>query len=170
MKPGIIKNPQEFFIAGAVVTILQMTVMQPPAEATTGILSMKSPIASINTLPVTPGSVAAGNACVECNTIPTPIRDQTSSLVITTHLTNGSYVAVWQNRYNNLVYGQCFSREEKSICDAFHINAEVKDGILPIILSRRDGGFVAKWQQDGQHHEQHFSPEGRPLGKVTPPQ
>lgn len=168
MKPGSIKNWQEFFIAASVVAVLQMFAMQQPAKAAAENLSMKSPIASINTLPVIPGSVAAGSTCAECNTIPAPIRDQISGLVITTHLTNGSYVAVWQNRYNNLVYGQCFSREEKSICDAFHINAEVKNGILPIILSRRDGGFVAKWQQDGQHHEQHFSPEGRPLGKVTP--
>lgn len=168
MSPRSIKNWQEFFIAASVVATLQMLVMQPPAEAAVDNLSMKSPIASISTLHVTPGTVAAGNVCVECK-MPAPILDQIAGLVITTHLANGNYVAVWQNKYNNLVYGQCFSRDGKSICDAFHINAEVKDGILPVILGRGDGGFVAKWQQDGQGHEQYFNLPGMAVGNEAKP-
>jgi hypothetical protein len=160
---------QELFIAGAAVAILQMLVLQPSAEAAADILSPKSSLAVISVLPVEPGTAAAGGACAECST-PAPILERVTGLVITTSLHDGGYVAVWQNRYDNIVYGQSFSRENQPRGDVFRINAEVKDGVLPLILSRRGGGFVAKWQQDGQRHEQHFSPEGSPLGKVTPPE
>lgn len=161
MNPGNSKNWQELFIAGAVVTVLQMAVIQPPAEAAADILSMKSPTASISTLPVEPGTVSS--SCAECD-MPAALRDRITGLVITTALTDGGYVAVWQNKHDNLVYGQCYSRKDQPRGDVFRINADAKDGVLPVILARRDGGFVARWQQDEQGYEQHFNSSGMPLG------
>lgn len=162
MNPGNRKNWQELFIAGAVVAILQMVVIQPPAEAAANILSMKSPATNISTLSVEPGT--ASSSCAECG-VPAALRNRITGLVITTALTDGGYVAVWQNKHDNLVYGQCYSRKDQPRGDVFRINADAKDGILPVILARGDGGFVARWQQDKQDYEQHFDSGGMPLGK-----
>lgn len=161
-----IKSWRDFFIAATVVAVLQMAVIQPSAEAAVDILSIKSPVASITTLPVELGTTAAGGACEGCD-MPSPLRDRVTDLVVTTSLSDGGYVAVWQNKFDNIVYGQCFSRENQARSGVFHINAEVADGILPVILVQRDGGFVASWQQAGQRYEQHFNPRGMPLGNAA---
>ncbi len=166
MEPGSIRSWQEFFIAGTVAVTLQLAFAPPAAEAAVDSVSNGSPIASINTLPVAPGTAAASSTCEGCNT-PAALREKVTDLVITTTMPDGGYVAVWQNKYDNLIYGQCFSRGDRARGGTFHIGAELSDGMLPIILVRKDGGFFAAWQQDGKRYEQHFSPRGMPLGNAA---
>lgn len=163
-----IKSWREYFVAATVAFTFQLTFVQSPAEAAAGTAKIIPPTAGINNaIAVSLGTAATSNACVECTSMPAAIRDRVAGLVVTTTLSDGSYVAVWQNKYDNLVYGQCYSREDQPSCAVFRIEAEVEDGILPLILSRKDGGFIAKWQQDGKRFEQHFNPLGVALGDGT---
>jgi hypothetical protein len=166
MNSGNTRSWQEFFVAATVVAALQTAFLQPSAEAAVDGLSIKSPLASISTLPVKPGATSAGTICEGCSK-PAPLHERVTDLVITTTLPDGGYVVVWQNKYDNFVYGQSYSRENRPKGDIFRLDAEVKDGVLPIVLGLRDGGFVARWQQDGQHHEQRFDPYGVPLGNAA---
>jgi hypothetical protein len=163
MSPRNIKAWQEFFIAATVVAALQMVFMEPPAEAAVDTLSPNSPVANISTMPVEPGTAAASSICEDCD-MPAMLREQSTGLVITTSLSDGSHVSVWQNKYDNLVYGQCYSSGGQPRSDFFRINADAEDGVLPIILARKDGGFVAVWEKDCQRHEQRFNATCTPLG------
>jgi len=160
------KNWREFIIVGAAIAALGLTGMPSPAMASISALSMRpaTAMASIGVLPVAlDASVAASDGCEGC-VMPAPLRGGEADLVITTTLADGGYIAVWQSKTDSLVYGQSYASNGQPRSGVFRINAEVKDGILPVILTRKDGGFVARWQRDGQRFEQYFSSRGILLG------
>ena len=146
----------------AMASISALSMRPAPVMASIGVLSMRpvTAVASNGVLPVAlEASVAASDGCERC-VMPAPLRDGEAGLVITTTLADGGYIAVWQSKTDSLVYGQSYSPNGQPRSGIFRINAEVKDGILPVILTRKDGGFVARWQRDGQRFEQYFSSRG----------
>jgi len=122
-------------------------------------------VANTGACPFEPGTDAKNRG--SCDTCPGPIQGHDAALVIVTMLADGSHVAVWQSTVDGRVYGQCYTRVGLPRGAQFRINAEAKDGILPVMVPQEDGSFVARWQQHGQRFEQHFSGHGVPLGDAT---
>lgn len=153
---------QELFVAVIAVALVQLIVLQPSAEAAVDTRAVKPSLASISITPAVSDSATTGIACAECKT-PAQLRNSEADLVVTTTMEDGSYVAVWQNKHDNIVYGQSFYRDDQPRGNAFRITADLRDNVLPIIQLRSGGGFVAKWQQDGRRHERRFTPDGKQL-------
>lgn len=122
-------------------------------------------MASTVACPPEPGADAKNSG--SCDLCADPIQRRDAALVVVTTLADGGHVAVWQSTFNGRVYGQCYTRAGLPRGAQFHISAEAKDGILPIMVPQDDGSFVARWQQDGQRFEQHFSSQGVPLEDAT---
>lgn len=137
---------------GAAIAALGLTSMPPAVVADTAV-SLVGPRAE----PV------ALNDCERCASL---IRDGDADLVVTTTLGDGTYVAVWQSKSDNRVHGQRYTRDGQPRGAEFRINMEVADdGLLPVIITRPDGRFLAKWNRDGRWFEQHFDSQGAPLGR-----
>ena len=154
-------------IVGAAIAALGLTGMPSPAMAGIRVLSMQpaTDVASIGVLPVVPdASMAASNGCEKCVMPAAPLRDGETDLVITTILADGGYIAVWQNRNDGHVYVRCYMSDGNPRGAQFHIDAHVRDGILPVIVTHRDGGFAARWRRDGKKYEQRFNAHGVPRG------
>ncbi|MHB8534988.1 MAG: hypothetical protein ACYDBW_06020 [Sulfuricaulis sp.] len=157
---------RSFSIIGAAIAALGLTAMPSTAMAGISVLSMQpaTAVASIGGLAVTPEApVAAGDGCEGC-VMPAPLRDGETDLVITTTLADGGYIAVWQDRNDGHVYGRCYVSDGSPRGAQFHIGAHVEDGILPVIVPHRDGGFAASWSRDGKKYEQRFNAHGVPRG------
>ena len=122
-------------------------------------------VASTGPCPPEPGADAKNND--SCDPCAGPIQHRDAALVIVTTLADGGYVAVWQSTFDGRVYGQCYTQAGLPRGAQFRINVEAKDGILPVMVPQEDGGFNARWQQDGQHFEQRFNSQGVPLADPT---
>ncbi len=137
-------------------------------------------ISTIVTLCAIPVSVMANNggsvlppldmatvraeACYSCAT---PAQNIDAALVIATTLADGGYVAVWQNRGDGRVYVRSYGLDGQPRGAQFPVDSDAEDGILPVIITQRDGGFVARWWRDGERYEQHFDANGTPQGDKT---
>lgn len=141
---------------GAAIAALGLTSMLAHAVPRVGALPAKLSV-----------PIVASYACEHCDTpMPRPLQDGETDLLIATTLADGGSVAVWQNKTDKLVYGQSFSPDGQPRSDIFRINADVQDGILPIITPQADGGFMAQWKRDERRLRQHFNAQGRVLGDV----
>lgn len=122
-------------------------------------------VANPGVSPAEPGAAATnGRPCDPCAG---PIRGRDAALVIATPLADGGYVAVWQSTSDSRVYGQCYTQAGLPRGAQFRINAEVTDGILPVMIPQDDGSFVATWKQNRHRFEQHFTAYGVPLEDAT---
>ena len=105
-----------------------------------------------------------------CHPCGRPMQDIEAGLVITTTLSDGGYVAVWQDRNDGHAYGRCYVPEGSPHGAQFRIDAHVEDGILPVIIAHRDGSFAARLSRDGKKFEQRFNAHGGTLGAETQPE
>jgi hypothetical protein len=101
-----------------------------------------------------------------CHSCERSMRNIEADLVITTALSDGGYIAVWQDRKDGHAYGRRYVSDGSPRGARFRIAAHVEDGILPVIVTHRDGGFAARWSQGGRKYEQRFDVQGAPLGEA----
>ena len=132
------------------IAFLVLPVMYVPAVAITGEASPPLDMVVVRT-----------EVCHPCDR---PMQDIEAGLVITTTLSDGGYVAVWQDRNDGHVYGRCYVPDGSPRGAQFRIDAHVEDGILPVIVAHRDGSFAARWSRDGKKYEQRFDAHGVSLG------
>jgi hypothetical protein len=112
--------------------------------------------------PEEPGAEATKDGT--CDPCTEPIKRKKTGLVIVTTLTNGGYVSIWWSKIENRVNGQCYTKAGLPLGAQFHINAKVKNKILPVVIAQKNGRFVARWKQHGQHLEQRFNANCVSLG------
>ena len=122
-------------------------------------------VATTGACPAEPG--AAVKSSSPCGPCADPFGGHNATLVVVITLADGGYVAVWQDTSDSRVYGQCYTRAGLPCGAQFRINADMKEGILPVVFPQEDGGFVVRWKQYGHSFEQHFSAHGVPLEDAT---
>lgn len=138
------------------IAFVVLPVMHAPALAKTGEASPSLDMVVVRT-----------EVCHPCDR---PMQDIEAGLVITTTLSDGGYVAIWQDRNDGHVYGRCYVSDGRPRGAQFRIDAHVEDGILPVIVAHRDGSFAARWSRDGKKFEQRFNAHGGTLGAETQPE
>jgi len=137
-------------MVGAALVALGLTSIVVPAVAGTG------------NLPGEPeAAVIAIDGCEHCARL---IARRETDLVITTTLTGGDYVAVWQSNVDGGVHGQIYTRGGQPRGAEFRIHADVEEGYLPIVHLQPNGEFVARWQRYGATYTRRFDAHGRPVG------
>jgi hypothetical protein len=128
-------------------------------------IASETAVAKTGACPPEPGADAKSSG--SCDPCAGPIQRRDAAFVIVTTLADGCYVAIWQSTFDGRVYGQCYSQAGLARGAQFRINAEAKDGILPVMVPQEDGGFKAWWEQDGKRFEQRFNNQGVPLADPT---
>mgnify|MGYP001584438719 FL=1 len=131
------------------ITLMALVIPHVPVLANTGDVSLPLDMAAVRT-----------EVCHSCER---PMQNIEADLVISTALPDGGYVAVWQDRNEGHVYGRRYMPDGNPRGARFRIDAHVEDGILPVIVTHRDGSFAARWSQDGKKYEQRFNVHGTPL-------
>ena len=133
------------------ITLMALVIPHVPVLANTGEVSSPLDMAAVRT-----------EVCHSCGR---SMQNIEADLVISIALSDGGYVAVWQDRNDGHVYGRRYASDGSSRGARFRIDAHVQDGILPVIVTHRDGSFAARWSRDGKRYEQQFNAHGTPVSE-----